>query len=223
MYVPKLLSKASSHTLLGPNLTSIQIPTQSSYRKMKKSRYICAATSDGHIDILDPVKFHVIHRWRAHIATINDMDVQQDYVVTCGTSLKQPTATYMLDPFVSVFDLKNMTTMPPIPFPPLAAYVRMHPRMHSTAIVCSQGGQIHVVDLMNPNTSNVRQANIVGNYVTGIELAPSGEAIALADSDACMHLWGSPSKCHFVEMGAQATEWPDEEPPLPRIDWKDTT
>lgn len=189
---------------------------------MKKSRYICAATNDGQIHILDPVKFHVIHRWRAHSAMINDMDVQEDYVVTCGTSLKQPTGSYMLDPFVSVFDLKNMSTMPPIPFPPLAAYVRMHPRMLTTGIVCSQAGQIHVVDLMNPNTTNVRQANVVNNYLSGIELAPSGEALALADTDAYLHLWGSPSKCHFVEL-AQPTDWPDEESPLPRIDWKDTT
>lgn len=189
---------------------------------MKKSRYICAATSDGHVHILDPVKFTVVHKWRAHSAFINDMDVQQDFIVTCGTSLKQPAASYMLDPFVMVFDLKNLSTMPPIPFPPLAAYVRMHPRMLTTGIVASQGGQMHVVDLLNPNTSNVRQANVVGSLLTGIEIAPSGEAIALADTECYMHLWGSPSKCHFVEL-AQPTEWPDEELPQPHIDWKDST
>lgn len=79
------------------------------------------------------------------------------------------------------------------------------------------------MDLMNPNTSNVRQANVVSTYLTGIELAPSGEAIALADTEGYMHLWGSPTKCHFVEL-AQNTEWPTiEEAPLPRIDWKDNT
>lgn len=189
---------------------------------MKKSRYICAATSDGHVHILDPVKFTIIHRWRAHSAFINDMDVQQDFVVTCGTSLKQPSANYMLDPFVMVFDLKNLSTMPPIPFPPLAAYVRMHPRMLTTGIVVSQGGQMHVVDLLNPNTSNVRQVNVVGSLLTGIEIAPSGEAIALADTECNMHLWGSRSKCHFVEL-PQPTEWPDDEAPVPHIDWKETT
>ncbi|KAK2599384.1 hypothetical protein N8I77_011142 [Diaporthe amygdali] len=199
-----------------------RIPTTNHYIKMKKGRYICAATTDGNVHILDPVKFTIMHKWRAHSAFINDMDVQQDFVVTCGTSLKQPAATYMLDPFVMVFDLKNLATMPPIPFPPLAAYVRMHPRMLTTGIVASQGGQMHVVDLLNPNTSNVRQANVVGSVLTGIEIAPSGEAIALADTDCNMHLWGSPSKCHFVEL-PQPTEWPDEEVPPPHIDWKENT
>jgi PAB-dependent poly(A)-specific ribonuclease subunit 2 len=94
--------------------------------------------------------------------------------------------------------------------------------MLTTGIVASQGGQIHVVDLLNPNTSNVRQANVVGSLLAGIEIAPSGEAIALADTECYMHLWGSPSKCHFVEL-PQPTEWPDEEIPLPQIDWKDNT
>src|SRR6266566_5295953 len=70
-------------------------------------------------------------------------DVQADFVVTCGASLKQQGTTYMLDPFVNVFDLKNLTSMSPIGFPPLAAFVRMHPRMVSTSIVVSQHGQIH--------------------------------------------------------------------------------
>ncbi|ROW03387.1 hypothetical protein VSDG_01414 [Cytospora chrysosperma] len=218
-------SKATSEILvagLQDTMFVIDIPTTDHYIKMKKSRYICAATSNGHVHIIDPVKFNVIHKWRAHSAFINDMDVQQDFIVTCGTSLKQPAASYMLDPFVMVFDLKNLSTMPPIPFPPLAAYVRMHPRMLTTGIVASQGGQIHVVDLLNPNTSNVRQANVVGSLLAGIEIAPSGEAIALADTECYMHLWGSPSKCHFVEL-PQPTEWPDEEIPLPQIDWKDNT
>ncbi|KAF3761547.1 PAB-dependent poly(A)-specific ribonuclease subunit pan2 [Cryphonectria parasitica EP155] len=216
-------SKATSEILVaGVQDTMFVIDTNKGEIVKRKSRYICAATSDGHVHILDPVKFTVVHRWRAHSAFINDMDVQQDFVVTCGTSLKQPAASYMLDPFVMVFDLKNLSTMPPIPFPPLAAYIRMHPRMLTTGIVASQGGQIHVVDLLNPNTSNVRQANVVGSILTGIEIAPSGEAIVLADTDCNMHLWASPSKCHFVDL-PQPTEWPDEETPLPIIDWKENT
>lgn len=189
---------------------------------MKKSRFICAAAKDGHVHLIDPVKFTVTQKWRAHSAYINDMDVQQDFVVTCGASVKQqPTTSYMLDPYVNVFDLKNMSVMSPIPFPPLAAYVRMHPRMITTGIVVSQSGQMHVVDLLNPNTSNVRQAN-VSSYVSRIEIASSGEAIVLADVQGNMHLWGSPSKCQFVEL-AQPTEWPSEGPPPPQMDWSTET
>jgi PAB-dependent poly(A)-specific ribonuclease subunit 2 len=188
---------------------------------MKKSRYICAATKSGHIDMLDPISFKVVKTWHAHVAYINDMDAQNDFIVTCGGSQKQPSQTYMLDPYVNVFDLKNMMSMSPIPFPPLAAYVRMHPRMLTTSIVVSQSGQMHVVDLMNPNTSNVRYANVL-SYVNMVEIAPSGEALALADSESNIHLWGSPSKIHFAEY-AQPVEFADPEEPAPTIDWAGDT
>lgn len=185
---------------------------------MKKSRYICAATKTGHVDMLDTVSFKVIKTWYAHVAYINDMDAQNDFIVTCGGSHKQQAAqTYMLDPYVNVFDLKNMTSMSPIPFPPLAAYVRMHPRMLTTSIVVSQQGQMHVVDIMNPNTSNVRYANVL-SFLNMIDIAPSGEALVMADSECNIHLWGSPSKIHFAEYAAPV-EFAGTEDSATHVDW----
>lgn len=167
---------------------------------------------------MDPITFQVVKVWKAHAAAINDMDAQHDFIVTCGYSPRQQ-GNYMLDPFVNVFDLKNMVSMSPIPFPAGAAYVRMHPRMSTTTIVMSQIGQMHVVDLLNPNTSNVRQANSM-TYFSMIEIAPSGEAVALADGDCTIQLWGSPNKIHFTEYG-QPVEFPDTPAPVPRIDFDD--
>ncbi|KAI1129895.1 PAB-dependent poly(A)-specific ribonuclease subunit PAN2 [Nemania abortiva] len=177
-----------------------QVSTEHKYKIMRRSsRNICAATPGGSVHIIDSINFQVLKTWNAHTAAINDMDAQHDFIVTCGYSLRQQ-GNYMPDPFVNVFDLKNMVSMSPIPFPAGAAYVRMHPRMSTTSIVMSQIGQMHVVDLMNPNTSNVRQANSL-SYFSMIEIAPSGEAVALADGDCSIHLWGSPSKIHFTEFG----------------------
>ncbi|KAH8903478.1 hypothetical protein BR93DRAFT_931074 [Coniochaeta sp. PMI_546] len=199
-----------------------QVPTEHHYTIMKKSRYICAATKTGHVDMLDPISFKIVKTWNAHTSYINDMDAQNDFIVTCGGSLKQQSAqTYMLDPYVNVFDLKNMTSMSPIPFPPLAAYVRMHPRMLTTSFVVSQQGQMHVVDIMNPNTSKVRYANVL-SYLNMVEIAPSGEALAMADSESNIHLWGSPSKIHFAEY-AQPVEFAEPEEPAPTIDWAGET
>lgn len=183
---------------------------------MKRGRYICAATQNGLVNLLDPITLAVVKSWHAHTALINDMDAQHDFIVTCGYSLRQGTA-YMLDPFLNVFDIKKMSSMPPIPFPAGAAYVRMHPRMLTTSIVLSQTGQMHVVDLMNPNTSNVRQANIL-SYLTMFEIAPSGESMALADAECNIHLWGSPSKVRFVDMPTQI-EFASPEEPASNIEW----
>lgn len=195
---------------------ALQIATEHQYSIMKRGRYICAATKSGIVNLLDPVSFAVVKSWNAHSALINDMDAQHDFIVTCGYSLRQG-QTYMLDPFLNVFDIKQMSSMPPIPFPAGAAYVRMHPRMLTTSIVVSQSGQMHVVDLMNPNTSNVRQANVM-NYLSMFEIAPSGEAIALTDADCCIHLWGSPSKLHFVDL-ATPIEFATADDHAPQLEW----
>ncbi|KAK3332099.1 ubiquitin carboxyl-terminal hydrolase-domain-containing protein [Cercophora scortea] len=198
------------------------VPAEHHYSTMKKSRYICAATKSGIVDIIDPVTLKVAKTWKAHLSYINDMDAQNDFIVTCGGSVKQQAAqVYMLDPYVNVFDLKNMASMKPMPFPPLAAHVRLHPRMLTTSIVVSQQAQMHVVDLMNPNTSNVRYANIT-SPLSMFEIAPSGEALVLVDSECQLHLWGSPSKIHFTDLGAPA-ELPEPEERPPVLDWSPDT
>lgn len=176
---------------------------------MRSGRNICAATKTGSVDILDPINFSVLRTWNAHSAMISDMDVQHGFIVTCGYSLRMG-QTYALDPLVNVFDLKNMVSMPPIPFPAGACFVRMHPRMNTTSLVISQLGQMHVVDLMNPHTSNLRQANVY-SYVSLFEIAPSGEAVALADADCQIHLWGSRTRMHFGNFSTPI-ELPDYEP-----------
>lgn len=208
-----------SFNLLSPVLfrTHLQVPVSEHYSIMKKSRHICAATKRGSVDILDSISLKVIKTWNTQSGYINDMDVQQDFIVTCGASLKQ--SNYMFDPYVNVFDLKNMQSMAPIPFPPLAAFVRMHPRMVTTGIVVSQTGQMHVVDLLNPNTTNVRQANTTA-YLALVDISPSGQTVVIADSDGYLHLWASSSKqLVFAENIAQLEFPTDEQEPPPQIDW----
>ncbi len=187
---------------------------------MKKSRYICAATPTGAVDILDSMNFTVLKTWNAHGSDVNDMDAQHDFIVTCGYSIRQQ-GQQMLDPLVNVFDLKNMIPLPPIPFPPGAAYVRLHPRMSSTSIIASAIGQIHIVDLMNVNTSNVRQANVL-TYLKSIEIAQSGEAMALADGECNVHLWGSPARIRFAEL-SNPVEFADPVEVPEQFDWDDDT
>ncbi|KXJ89786.1 ubiquitin carboxyl-terminal hydrolase-domain-containing protein [Microdochium bolleyi] len=196
------------------------VPTDSQYKIMRRSRFICAATVKGAVHILDPITFKVVKVWNAHSAAINDMDAQHDFIVTCGFSVRQNN-NYMLDPLVNVFDLKNMISLSPIPFPAGAAFVRMHPRMSTTSIVMSQIGQMHVVDLMNPNTSNVRQANSM-SFFSMIEIASSGEAIVLADHECNIHLWGSPNKIHFSEY-VTPVDFADGVPSAPQMDWNSDT
>ncbi|KAF9632784.1 hypothetical protein BFW01_g3647 [Lasiodiplodia theobromae] len=194
------------------------LPAENSYTMMKKGgQYICAATTGGMVQIIDPSSFKVVKSWQAHKEWINDMDAKSDFLVTCGYSRRQMN-NLILDPFAYVYDLKTLLPLPPIPFHVGAAFVRMHPRMSTTSIVSSQSGQLQVVDLMNPNTANVRQVNLYDTYLTCLEMAPSGEALALTDALCSVRIWGSPTKVRFTDQ-SQPTEFPDHAIPPPKLDW----
>lgn len=193
-----------------------KIQTEYHYSIMRRSKYVIAATEQGLVNILESLNFSIIKTWKAHASGINDMDSQHDFIVTCGYSMRHQ-HTRMLDPLVNCFDLKNMVALPPLPFPSGAAFIRMHPRMSTTCIVVSQHGQIHLIDLMNVNTSNIKQANTL-SYLTMIEIASSGEAMALADTECNIHLWGSPSRIRFAELG-KPTTFPEEKSRTIHVDW----
>lgn len=184
-------------------------------------QYICAATATGSVQLLDPKTFAVLKNWKAHSGWVNDMDANSSFLVTCGWSPRQHYGN-MLDPLAKVFDLKTLMPLPPVPFHAGAAFVRMHPRMLTTGIIASQGGQLQVVDIMNSSMMNLRQINLVDGYLVSLEIASSGEALALADSQCCIHLWGSPSRMHFADY-SNPTEFPD---PVsfdrPTLDWAST-
>jgi PAB-dependent poly(A)-specific ribonuclease subunit 2 len=197
------------------------LETAHQYSHMKRSRYICAATTTGAVHLLDPTTFEVVKTWNAHSAMISNMDAQNDYIVTCGYSLRYGQG-YALDSFLNVFDMRKMKSIKPIAFPAKAAFVRLHPRLRTTAFVVSQQGQMHIVDLDNDTSSsaNMRQANVV-SYLCMFDIAPSGEAIALADADSIIHLWGSPQRIRFLDYPIP-TEFANP-PDAPQADWGSNT
>ncbi|KAG9242393.1 PAB-dependent poly(A)-specific ribonuclease subunit PAN2 [Calycina marina] len=199
-----------------------QIPATSHYSLMKRSRYICAATLQGDVHVLDPTTFNLLKSWPAHSAAVHDMDAQHDFIVTCGYSRRHLQANYMLDPLVNVFNLKTLESFNPISFPAGAAFVRMHPKMSSTMMIVSQIGQMQVVDLMNVNTStNMRQAAVM-QYIQGLEIATSGEALVMTDSECQAQIWGSRAKLRFTDLN-MPIEIADAEDQTHQLDWSADT
>lgn len=110
--------------------------------------------------------------------------------------------------------------LPPLGFPAGAAFVRMHPKMSASAIIASQAGQFQIIDINNPATLRLYHANVT-SYVTAMELAPSGDALALMDADGYVQLWGAPEKMRFTEL-MNPVEW-YEDPPRPGVTVNDDT
>ncbi|CEL05425.1 Putative PAB-dependent poly(A)-specific ribonuclease subunit pan2 [Aspergillus calidoustus] len=196
-----------------------KLRTDHHYVIMKKSRYLCAATDLGSVDALSLNDFSIVKSWKAHGAAINDMDARNDLLVTCGFSARH-VGSPIVDPLANVYDLKTLSPLPPIPFHAGAAYVRMHPKLQTTGFVASQNGHLQVVDLMNPNAFFVRPATVT--FMLGIEVSPSGEALAINDADSSLQLWGSPAKIHFNEMSKEV-EFADVTPRPPPLDWSPET
>lgn len=196
-----------------------KLRTEHHYVIMKKSRYLCAATDTGSVNALSLSDFSVVKSWKAHGAAVNDMDARNDLLVTCGFSVRH-LGSPIVDPLANVYDLKTLSPLPPIPFHAGAAYVRMHPKLQTTSFVASQTGQLQVVDLMNPNAFKLRQATV--SFMLGIEISPSGEALAINDAECSIQLWGSPAKIHFNEMSKEV-EFADVTPRPPPLDWSPET
>ena len=62
---------------------------------------------------------------------------------------------------------------------------------------------MYSVDIMNPDSPAMKHARVFDTHLLSLDLAPSGEALALADAQCTLHLWGAPSKIQFNEYKAR--------------------
>lgn len=191
-----------------------EIPTNAEYTMMKLSRYICAATSTGSVDLFDPATLQIVKTWQAHTSKINSMDAKTDYLVTCGWSHRQY-GPPLLDHLAKVYDLRRLEQLAPISFPSGAAYVQIHPKMSTTSLLASQLGHLQIVDLVSSENVAILHAHLP-NVMTLMIIAPSGNVWAIVDQDNGIHLWGSPEKLQFAE-GFKPTEFADNVRQVPRI------
>ena len=192
-----------------------KLKTSSHYTMMKHSRYICAATSSGSIDFLDPLTLHVVKTWQAHTAKINSMDAKNDFLITCGWSTRPYGHSPSLDTLAKVFDLKRLEQLAPMSFHPGAAFVQIHPKMSTTSVVSSQNGQIHVIDIMDAANLKLLHLALTPSLV-GLTVSPSGNVFAVADQDNIVSIWGSINNPQFCEASSPI-EISDEVVPVPYI------
>lgn len=185
----------------------------------RNSHFVCAATANGRVHLLSPQDFSVQKEFSAHNGSINDMDANNDFLVTCGWSPRQQYGN-MLDPMAKVFDLKNLRPYAPIVFHAGAALVRMHPRMSTTAVIVSQNGQMQLVDITNPNSITMRHMGVLEETrLTELDISPSGNTLIFSDSMSALLMWGHPSKMNFTDISTP-TEFADATPPEQQImDW----
>ena len=190
-------------------------PANSEYIMMKHARlYICAATSSGSIDFLHPQTLDVVKTWNAHSSKISSMDAKNDYLVTCGWSTR-PYGNPSLDTIAKVYDLKRLEQLAPISFPAGAAFVQIHPKLSTTAVIASQNGQVHVADIANSDQVRVIHMTL-STIMTVMIMSASGNVWAIVDHDNTIQLWGSQHKLNFCD-NYRPTEFADTVAPATHI------
>lgn len=180
---------------------------------MQHGRYICCGSSTGELSLLDPLNYNEVHSIQAYSGTFSDLDIQGNLILTCGFS--QRDTHYMLDPLVKVYDVRTLRPLVPVPFPAGPVYIKMHPKMSTTAFIVSQNGVFHIVDTGNTTDVQLRQASTC-TYFTSICVSQSGDTLALCDADGVIQLWSPKPVPQFSEFSTPL-EWPDDHPHIPDI------
>jgi PAB-dependent poly(A)-specific ribonuclease subunit 2 len=101
----------------------------------------------------------------------------------------------------------------------------MHPKFTNTAIIAQRSGQFNFVDIDDTAINNLYQASMPSEtaILTKMAISPSGDALALADNEGLLHVWGrgTSDTVQFTEYPT-AIEWPHTpQDNLPQIDIND--
>ncbi|ODV97320.1 hypothetical protein PACTADRAFT_66279 [Pachysolen tannophilus NRRL Y-2460] len=180
---------------LSKGVISSTIPYEHDITKLTtNNRHIIIGKADGSIDLMDPTSNEIIKSFPSNTQAISDMDCREHTLLTCGYSKRDN--QFINDRLVNVFDLRIMKSLQPIPFPAGAAYVRLHPKLPSLAVIGSQSGQIHFVNIFNPANVHFYQGDI-GTYMSYMDISPSGDFLCFGDSLQNIHLWSHNPKSSF--------------------------
>lgn len=176
-------------------------------------QYVVLGKANGTIDILDARYNRIVHSFRAHQASLASIHVNGDLLLTCGYSLRHE--SYVSEPLVNVFDLRNLKPLAPIAFPTGAVFAKIHPKLPSTAVILSQLGQITFIDIYNQARVQLYQTEIT-SYISLMDFSQSGDCIVFVDAMQMLHLWSNstnPSFTVYPTMLEYASEPSQSVPP----------
>jgi PAB-dependent poly(A)-specific ribonuclease subunit 2 len=102
----------------------------------------------------------------------------------------------------------------------------MHPKFTNTAVIAQKSGQFNFVDVDNTALNHLYHATMPSEtaVLSQMAISPSGDAIAFADSEAVVHVWGHGTNDAAVQFTEYPTEieWPHiPQEKLPFIDIDD--
>ncbi|KAI7871039.1 ubiquitin carboxyl-terminal hydrolase-domain-containing protein [Spinellus fusiger] len=148
-------------------------------------RAVCCGSLLGEVTLRDTRTMKVEQRVQAHTATLSDMDVSGNLLITCGFSQRQ--GSLIMDPLVKVYDIRMaVRSLAPIPFPGGPMFLKMHPTLSTTCIVVSQTGQFQMCDVSSLAMGSYAPPSQfcqvqTSNYITAMDISSSGHTLAFGN------------------------------------------
>lgn len=163
------------------------------------NKYIIINTTDNSVEVLDTNTGENVKSFTQSSQSFSDFYCKEHTLITCGYAYRGN--QIINERFVNIIDLRIMKALPPVLFPAGAAYARLHPKLPSIAIILSQSGLIHFVDIFNQANVYLYQGN-VGSYMAYMDVSPTGDFLVFGDSYNNIHLWTHNPNSKFTMYGA---------------------
>lgn len=185
----------------------------------RSGKNVVIGSSQGEVRVYDTSQSShpCIAHMQAHNATVKEVLPCGGVILSAGYFHRY--STYGLETVIKSFDVKTFRPLPPLNTFSGTAFMRTHPRMTTTALLLSPGGQLQTIDTGNLANLKVCQLSVM-SYVTAFDVAPSGTVIAYCDSDNSIHLASTQPQPSFTDL-AIATEFADPVQQVPSFDIDD--
>ena len=177
------------------------------------SKLIAIGQQAGKIELLDYNSNQIIKSFTAHSETLSSIDLRGHTLITTGRSRRLSNS--YADPFVNVYDLRNMKQMTPVAFSKGttmgsggADFVEIHPVLPTILIVGSHSGSFDFIDLSNPalRTQYVHP----GQEIRSLKISPNGNYMVALEEDNHASLWSRSMNTPPVFTNTQELlEYPD--------------
>ncbi|XP_044014087.1 PAN2-PAN3 deadenylation complex catalytic subunit PAN2-like [Aphidius gifuensis] len=156
----------------------------------KHHKLICAGNVFGKIDLRDQSTLSIEHTIKPYGRSLNDFDVQGNYLVTCG--FNNSPRGLLAHPYIIVYDLRQMRALIPVPTMVAPYLLKFMPSYSSRLAVVSPLGQMQLLDTIHAEVQSpvacLYQVATGGATVTSFDVSPTSKNLAFTDVAGLLHL-----------------------------------
>lgn len=120
-----------------------EIEVDSGITALKHGKYICSASSTGHVSFRDPVTYKEEHSTNCHTGGVTSMDISGNYLITTGYSVRG--TSLMPDPMIKVYDIRVNKFVPSVPCSAGPTFARFHPNYAANILAGSREGMVVLI------------------------------------------------------------------------------